>query len=180
MTHCIPSEFRRIQGRHQATMGRRVFTLIELLFLISIVALLMAILLPALESRPGGRQDRIVQQSAAVDHAALYTFAGDNDGKLPVGSVHGTGGNHAYFGSYRRFWPWDQPGSFPDLYHDGHLFALTVFFCPDGSFPDPRAPFGSYPGSRTFHYNDNNGWIMFIGCNVYANARGTAVLLPGE
>ena len=144
--------------------GGSGFTLIELLVVVSIIAVLISILLPAVAAVQQSAKIAICASNQRQIGIALHSFANENDGKLPEGSAHASGSG------YIRIWPWKQPGSFPDVYHQGYITTPQVLFCPDGAWPDPDAPVFGNIQSTVFHYYDNFGWRMFIGYDIYANA----------
>ena len=62
---------------------RRAFTLIELLVVIAIIALLMAILVPALEAARLRAQDLLCTSNIRQVGLALFLYLDDNDGVMP-------------------------------------------------------------------------------------------------
>ncbi len=67
--------------------GRTGFTLIELLVVIAVIALLMAILMPALNAaREQGRR-AVCAQNEKNTGLGLFLYANDYDGKLPLNEV---------------------------------------------------------------------------------------------
>lgn len=67
--------------------NRRGFTLIELLVVVAVIALLMAILLPALgAAREQGRR-AVCSQNEKNTGLGLHLYANDYDGKLPLNEI---------------------------------------------------------------------------------------------
>lgn len=62
---------------------RRAFTLIELLVVISIIALLVGILLPALAQGRAAAEDVVCKSNARTHGLAFLLYANDYDGQLP-------------------------------------------------------------------------------------------------
>lgn len=63
--------------------GRRGFTLIELLAVIGIIAVLIALLMPALNKARRSAQQTACQSNIRQIGLAFFTFAADHDGHLP-------------------------------------------------------------------------------------------------
>ena len=96
-------------------MKKKGFTLIELLVVISIIALLVSILMPALNKAREQARKTVCASNLRSNALALCLYAGQNNDKLPMGS--------------NVYWPWDitywttdiilKSGSDPE-----------VFYCP--------------------------------------------------
>ncbi|MEM1109559.1 MAG: prepilin-type N-terminal cleavage/methylation domain-containing protein [Planctomycetota bacterium] len=118
----------------------RGFTLIELLVVISIIALLIGILLPALSmTRTSALAVKCLSNQRQIG-VGIYAYAADNDGAIPRGSssvgfdgltpplVHAenTANNYLWFaGSYMSH----------GTLVNGYISELEVMDCPDGPSP---------------------------------------------
>jgi prepilin-type N-terminal cleavage/methylation domain-containing protein/prepilin-type processing-associated H-X9-DG protein len=129
-----------------ACRGSRAFTLVELLVVIGIIAVLVAILLPALQS---AREKALRVKCGADLHTfaqAVTMYANQNKGRVPM---HYGGSN----------WLWDLPYDSRDWLTDYAKLPQEIFYCPSythetkgqwdfcgppGSTPDNFAIIGYY------------------------------------
>jgi prepilin-type N-terminal cleavage/methylation domain-containing protein len=146
---------------------KRAFTLIELLVVIAIIAILAAMLMPALERARGQARLSRCQSNLHQSGIALTMFTGDNEGRYP-GYVSGWAARPgtespvdcAHLGNYLgagdgtvppETWVQDRGGPFFQLYKAG--------YCPDvGIWDEPSLnPTQQSPGLLTPVAVDPNG-----------------------
>src|SRR5689334_4703521 len=127
-----------------STMGsQRGFTLIELLVVIAIIAILVAMLLPALQGAKESSRRAICASNLHQNYVALMAYANDNNDWLPEGLYAGGGlANDAYMAPI-------YPGDFFLALHPRYIGpGKKIWLCP------------SFQGkSMNPGYSANYGWL---------------------
>ena len=145
-------------------MKKKGFTLIELLVVISIIAILMSIMMPAL-SRAREMARRVTCQSNIRSTGlALNTFANDNDGYLIEQRIGADG-----------IYPWHSPIAFDNnkdnptayqlgiLYRSGYIEEPKIFYCPS----QPRISDYPFPYYYEFYTGAEEGEDVEWGSKLF-------------
>src|SRR6187200_1789019 len=101
-------------------LARRAFTLVELLVVIAIIGMLVALLLPAVQSaREAARRAQCVSQLKQVG-VAFHNYESTNQ-RLPIGAYG------CCWGTWQvSILPFIEQGAMFDLYHMEHKFGVPV------------------------------------------------------
>ena len=153
---------------------RGAFTLIELLVVIAIIAILAALLVPALkEAMEQGRRAHCASNLHQMG-VGLHGYAADHDGRLPPTGRTMTGNGAALHVLGNVFALADHPNVAEVV---SEYTGLTTFFCPSQQnwppgqrtgWPDRRANFTAQPLAHGYWW----------GSTHYILAWGTAMLEP--
>jgi len=107
---------------------RNGFTLIELLVVIAIIALLLSVLMPALNKVKIQAQKVTCRSNIRQLCTGILLYAEQNNGEVPINTVW-NGGKAFWFWDY-SFWMTDQIMSYGGM-------TREVFFCPSNRDKDP-------------------------------------------
>ncbi len=165
---CDPGLARPHRGRLQ---GRRGFTLIELLVVIAIIAILIGLLLPAVQKVREAAARMRCQSNLKMLALAVHNYEGANDGRLPVGM-----GQPAADGRqtsvFVELLPYIEQGNVHSRWNYGNYAAniggsgtpaataISTFLCPSQPVPSNPLVFGGTQlGACT--YGANGGSASF-------------------
>jgi len=132
------------------------FTLIELLVVIAIIAILAAMLLPALRNaKDTAKQVACLAQARGVG-IALSIYAGDYNGNLPNA---GSGDYQPWTGRLLTYWD-STPGGLGLLYQ-AKIVSPSDLFCPAQTIPGSRANYATY-NKNPFGYSGSVAGYDYI------------------
>jgi prepilin-type N-terminal cleavage/methylation domain-containing protein/prepilin-type processing-associated H-X9-DG protein len=136
------AQTRRSNGRFRS--GRAAFTLVELLVVIAMIALLMAILIPALEAARRQARTIICQSRLRQWAMALAVYTQDNQGRFP-GTMIGLDGLWLLRG---QFVSDKDPNAPQSSFH--HFSTKDLVCCPTATDPSGRGSFVAGGGKNSF------------------------------
>ncbi|WP_428386140.1 type II secretion system protein [Mucisphaera sp.] len=178
----------------QARQAKQAFTLIELLVVISIIALLIGILLPALgAARSSARQVLCLANQRQIATARNIYAVDFNDGmfvaqnpatQLPRSSQITFGGYTATVFSADRalagtapggefIWQFGGPSGHGILIDQGYIEDVEFFFCPDAAVAD--LTFWGFPEARQIEPTDENFGAQNWGVPGFSPSRRVGI-----
>lgn len=138
------------------TSRRHAFTLIELLVVISIIALLVSILLPALQSARGSAMSITCQSMLRTVGQASHMYAADWEGFFPASKMYGAP-KHSD-GGYDNFWPRRDLEPYLGVHARTLDYPDHPLMCPTYRGQARNKIGGNYAFTYTYnqHYGDQN------------------------
>jgi prepilin-type N-terminal cleavage/methylation domain-containing protein/prepilin-type processing-associated H-X9-DG protein len=155
---------------------RRGFTLIELLVVIGIIAILMAMLLPALDAAKQRAMDIKCTSHMRQIGLALMLYIDDNDGAMPwVGNDRGDRmcNHYSWYDAAGNLRPMTDPDAYWGIHFLKYVRSREIFGCP--AFKDVAVEL-MYPGWDPMLINE-----AAYGLNAYStNRNATEIRRPAN
>ncbi|MBN1435789.1 MAG: type II secretion system protein [Sedimentisphaerales bacterium] len=142
------------------TMKKKAFTLIELLVVVSIIALLVSILLPALARARSQTRRALCATGLHSWSIAFQMYAGEHNDELPPSTCL----NWPDYG--RMIWGQETPYFLNAMHHDGHYMTTQEdYTCPEVLLRD-KAPYDIH-GDGADETAEGDGLVHKLGDNPW-------------